>query len=203
MKHIITTLLLAFTFGLKAFAQDSTYQFKETELGVRMSDFNDFGFIYKKGKSQEIYRRIRASAFNFSYIGSTAQIGLQTAIGKEKRSLIGERLQFIQGPELALAISYFSEGTFTYSASNGFFSGVSEIEVSGGGSTFFVSPAIGYVLGFQYEINDKFLLSLETIPSLQFILFSGIESPIVNLGFSTQAVAITVAHKFNKIRKQR
>lgn len=201
MKSITTTLLLALVLG-GVYAQDSTYQFKDTELGVRMANFNDFGFIYKKGKSSEKYLRVRASALSFNYIGSSGQIGLQTAIGKEKRSLIGERLQFIKGPELGLALSFFSEGTFAYSTPNGFFSGGTDIEVSGGESNLFFAPSIGYVLGFQYEINDKFLLSLETIPSLQFILFSGMESPIINLGFNTQAVAITVVYKFSKLKKK-
>jgi len=201
MKNILILLVFIFIISLRGKAQESIKQSKDTELGIRMSDFNDFGFIYKKEKSENKFSRIRASAFNVGYIGGSAQIGLQTALGKEKRNLIGERLQFIKGPEFALAVSFISEGSITYSSSSGFFENGTEIEISSGEGTLLFAPAIGYVLGFQYEINDKFWFSVETIPSLQLILFTEMESPIFNLGFNTQAIAITLAYRFKKLVK--
>ncbi len=98
------------------------------------------------------------------------------AIGKEKRSGIADRLDFIRGPEPFLSIS-----------------------LSATDDDFFVAitPSFGYVLGFQYDVSEKFYLSIETIPSVSLTYGNGASQLVrFNAGFNSNAVALTGAYRF-------
>jgi len=171
LKFLATTLIIVI-FSLTGYSQTK-------ELGLRLNNLTDFSFIYKKEKSELKYIRHRFGIVNLG-ISDVADnknynIGLGYAIGIEKRKSINEKLMFIHGfePQLAANISK---------------------------NMIVLNPAIGYVLGFQYTINDDFYVSVETIPSLNGnIVIRDNSSNLysLNAGFNSNFVALTIAYKFN------
>ncbi|MCY7329740.1 MAG: hypothetical protein LH618_14400, partial [Saprospiraceae bacterium] len=110
---------------------------KKREVGVQFSGFNFDGFtafnaLYRKQKSENVYRRIRATFGNISLL--TAGEGIVSfnaglAIGREKRRTLDRKLEFYRGPE--------------FSASLGLLAG----EVLNELAT--INLGFGYVLGLQ------------------------------------------------------
>ena len=122
----------------------------QQEIGLRTyTRLSNFDFIYKKKQKSGKYIRYRAARFNFGLNdlqqNSRSQVALSLAIGKETRRTINEKLQWITGVEPRLFFSYQSAAET---------------------SKFLLSPAIGYVLGLQYQLNRQFYLNVETIPAL-------------------------------------
>lgn len=162
------------------------------ELGLRLFGLNDFDFIYKKQKASEKYRRYRLGYTNFNYSKNGQQrnaiINIAFAFGYERRRQIAEKLKFINGWELL--------GDF----------GVSSIKNNDAHQEQVnLSPGIGIVLGFQYDISEKFRISLETIPSIT-ASYSLVGGPNpdrfqVNGGFNTSAVALSMVYCFSNSQK--
>lgn len=176
MTHFTKFFFVLFItlFGLQAQAQVPAH-----ELGLRVSGLNDLGFIYKHEKKANRLTRYRIAFSNIGYQNDVLYMSAGFAIGHERRHAITPKLNFIHGIEPAFNV-LFSTGI--------------ESEVS----SFSVAPSLGYVLGFQYNINDNFNLALETIPSLSANLnFVGDQiNAGFNLGFNSNAVALTLAYRF-------
>ena len=58
MKKIILGLILPLVLVGTIHAQTSEQNFKK-EIGIRLSGFDDFDFIYKKQKAENEYKRVR------------------------------------------------------------------------------------------------------------------------------------------------
>ncbi len=181
MKKLVIyqVLLLAF-FMTNANAQTTDQNFKK-EIGIRMNGLSDFDFIFKKQKAENKYRRMRLISANFSipdFEDFTSSFGLGVTYGKEKRKPLNDNLSLINGWELI--------GRFGVN--------MSEEDLS-----FTFTPGIGYVLGFQYEINNKFIVNLETIPTLTTTInYAADELSISNLkfGFNSNNIALGIMYKF-------
>lgn len=136
----------------------------------------------KKQKAENKYNRIRLASANISIakfkdlIGS-AQLGI--ALGKEKHLSINDKLSFIKGWEfIGFAGSTFNEDD-NYSV--------------------YITPGIGLVLGFQYEISNRFNIILETIPSVStsISLASGnVYVTNFKLGFDSDNIALGLMYRF-------
>ncbi len=120
--------------------------------------------------------------FNFSF---------GAALGSEKRIDIGERIQFLHGPEVFPTFQLFStKGSVNQTLQS--FSGVLQL---------------GYILGLQYNINKKCYLNLEIVPGV-YLNYSqieqdngtnnNIERTQFGLGgsFNSESVALTAAYRF-------
>lgn len=168
------------------------------EIGTRFSGLNNFGFIYKKSKNDKRFLRIRAASTDLGITGNSVDVsgfdvGASFAIGLENRRRIAEEFHFIHGPELAFSFAYDQR---TLPASSG------ERTTS---STIF-SPRIGYILGFQYDVSDRFYVSIEAIPGLSYAYqideddtALGVErrtGSTFDLGFNSNAVALSVVYRF-------
>lgn len=95
-------LLLSFIISTNLFAQELT-QYNKKEIGIRMNGLLDFGFMYKKQKTETKYKRLRVALANlsladFSNLRTTFSLGL--AIGREKRKALNDKLKLIQGWEI-------------------------------------------------------------------------------------------------------
>ena len=155
---IIFTLLL-FTICISA---QTTNEGRKREIGLRFSNINfdginDFNLVYKKQKrnNDNKYRRYRMLIANFTssdffddFANSNIQIG--AAIGLEKRKQLNDRFKFIHGLELF----------FDYQGKR--IEDAPEIVTSNN-----IGLSIGYVVGFQYDLNNNFCLNLETIPAIR------------------------------------
>ncbi|MEM1216598.1 MAG: hypothetical protein AAGJ82_12975 [Bacteroidota bacterium] len=155
-------------------AQSATH-----EVGLRLTDLEDIGFIYKKQKAENRFTRFRVGSVNVNVQEDIFSLGLAAAIGFEKRKNIANKLSFIHGWEPSLFVSTTSVNDDVISS---------------------VTPGIGYVLGFQYDFSDNFYLSLESIPSLSASFQFGDNVPDnnyrINAGFNANAIALTAAYRF-------
>ena len=190
---ICVSLLSAFS----ALAQDAS----KREIGLRTSpaDLTNVGFIYKKQIAENTYRRYRLAVGNLG-VGTTGNedvqvnFGVSTAIGREKRRPLDDRLKFIYGPEFvgSLNIVATGAGTTTINTGNG------TITVDGSGVLIAPSVGLGYVLGAQYDINPKWYISAEIIPTVSLYGIFGEDASVFGLqaGFNSSSVGITGAYKF-------
>jgi hypothetical protein len=185
---LLTITILLFSSGLNAQTANSR------EIGLRLWGLNDFDFIYKKQLSDNSYRRLRVALANVGF-GITDEVNNYSiragvAWGKEHRRPVAEDLLWVHGWEPRFSfgfemLSYRDEGL----------PGVDQDtwELS-------VNPGIGYVLGFQYNVSDRFYVSLESIPSfgLNFTSQKGdaLNSLGVGANFSFASVALTLAYSF-------
>ena len=153
------------------------------EIGIRFSDFTNFGILYKKKKEENKFRRIRLGLANVAFDSNQGRqnfsLSSSVAIGIEKRKAISERFHFITGTE---------------------FLGSLNVSLNQNSANVLVIPGVGFVLGFQYAISDRFYVSLETIPSVN-VRFGfdedGFQEDLkVTAGFSSRAAALNLVYQF-------
>lgn len=170
------------------------------EIGVRTNSFNDFGLIYKKQIRENTYRRYRLAFGHVSanFLRNNTIIGFSAggAMGKEKRRPITDKLQFIYGTELIASVGLSSSSSGSLTVDNG----------NGGSTTYsgnkllIVTPTIGIglVLGAQYNVNQRWYVSAELIPSVSAIgtFAQGSSLFTVQAGFNSASAGITAAYRF-------
>jgi hypothetical protein len=151
------------------------------EIGLRLNSLENFDFIYKRALTADTYRRVR---FTFAELGLVSandvtvfSLGVGVAYGREKRVPLAEKLSFFHGLEPSLSL----------------FVGANS------GVSFQVSPGLGYVVGFQLRVSDRFVLGLEAIPSVS-MSYTAVENGggifALNAGFSTGAVGLSGVYRF-------
>jgi hypothetical protein len=183
MKNYLKTIALI-SFSLFFFPQLHAQE-TNREIGVRMTNLNDFGVIYKKQRKEDAYLRLRIAFLNssFQFESNNIDTGLGFSMGWEKRKAINENFEFIHGFEPSIRANYMNE---------------SEI------NTYRGSVALGYVLGLQYHISPQFYVGLETIPSLRSSFTfddQGTNYPAnIELGFNANAAALKLVYKFNRAK---
>ena len=175
-KIVLISLLTLILLNVGVNAQTTTPK-TQKEIGIRVTGLADFNFFYKKQRSENKYLRMRllSSIITTSKFRNSLALGL--TIGSEKRKSLNDKFKVIKGWEF---IGLFST-VLTNSTSMVF------------------SPGLGFVLGFQYDINPNFLVNLEMIPSLSShfqydskqLTFSG-----ANLEITTNNIAIGLMYKF-------
>lgn len=184
----MTLSALFFSINLHAQTENSR------EIGLRLWGLNDFDFIYKKQLTENSFRRIRVALaeIGFSITDEVNSYNLQTGIawGKEKRQSIAEDLLWVHGWEprvnLRFNLTSYRDDDIPPQDSNDWELGI--------------TPGIGYILGFQYNVSDRFYVSLESIPSfgLNFTARRGDALNSLGMGanFSFASVALTLAYSF-------
>ena len=188
MKNVLLMSLLVAGSLHFAHAQTSTTA-PTRELGVRFDGlnfrgFNSFGLIYKKQKSENRYHRWRAAFANLSANSADnqdpdAQFGAGLFYGIEKRKPLGERFTFNHGWE---------------------FGGNFAAQIAENNNRISLGLSAGYVLGLQYNPNNRFFINLETIPgaSVRVVNSSagtGTTDVFTNVGF-TSAATLTLGFRF-------
>jgi len=153
---------------------------------VRFSGFDDFNLMYKRELKSGLIRRHRFLFSNFLYnsTGSTIDFRTGYAIGHEKRKKMNEVFSFIHGPEVALVINY------------------QNIRVPNDDrvTTVILQPSFGYIIGFQYDINEHFYISVEVIAALSgSVQLREMQdtSYTLNAGFNSNSSALTLVYRFN------
>ncbi len=152
------------------------------EVGIRLTGLENFGFIYKRGIGEDVYRRYRLFSSSVTYLntnaGSQGNLGVGAAIGKERRSPLTDRLQFARGPEFSLSLSALFAASQTVVN---------------------ITPGFGYVLGLVYTINPQFHVSAEVIPSVSVLITTGnLDVVGFSAGLNSNSVALTAAYRFFK-----
>lgn len=149
-QKLFFLLLAGFLYHTSATAQFTG----ERHLAIRTNGYNEFNLLYRKQKSDYTFHRMRvgltdfAMDLNYDDPIRTHQ-GVGAAYGIEWREPATNRLSLMHGPEANIFMGWGRTGSAKYRHSY----------VSNG-------LGIGYVLGAQYEIRDRFFIGVETIPGL-------------------------------------
>lgn len=196
MKRVFLTCAALFVSLSAAFSQDVPTR----EIGLRTNGFNDLGFIYKKQKSENVYRRYRLAVGNLGVgvINNSGVINFSVsgAMGKEKRKAINDRFQVVYGTEFIprLSVLHSSAGTASINDGTG-----GEVSVTGSNLTLLsTSLGIGFVIGAQYNISPKWYVSAEVVPtvSLNGTFGSGVTIYGLNAAFTSSNVGLTGMYRF-------
>ena len=175
MRYLVLLVLLLVT-GYSATAQEA----RTRELGLRFTGLEDFDLIYKKSLTEDTYRRYRFFTGQLTFTNtdgvSIGNLNLGASIGKERRSSVADRVDFIRGPEFFLSLG----GVATDD----------DVLVT-------IQPGFGYVLGLQYNVAERFYVGLESIPSVSILYGNGLTQIVaLNAGFSSTFVALTAVYRF-------
>ncbi len=177
MKKIVI-FAMASILSLSTFAQDSTKVFSKYELGLSLANLNDFGLMYKKHRKNNSFFRLSLASMNYSLINRSDSyfhnFSSSITIGREKRKEIHDNLYLVRGWD--------------------FLGGIS----SAAGVNYF-GIGVGYVLGLQYNLNQKFALGLEATPGITgniIVRDYDFEFSALSLGFSTNSVRLLMLYKF-------
>lgn len=196
MKRVFLTCAALFVSLSAAFSQDVPTR----EIGLRTNGFNDLGFVYKKQKSENVYRRYRLAVGNLGVgvINNSGVINFSVsgAIGKEKRKTINDRFQVVYGTEFIPRLSILHSSAGTVSINDGT---VGEVSVTGSNLTLLsTSLGIGFVIGAQYNISPKWYVSAEVVPtvSLNGTFGSGVTIYGLNAAFTSSNVGLTGMYRF-------
>lgn len=197
MKRLLTLFLPSLLLASAVHAQDGP---PNQEIGLRLTDFNSFGLIYKKQVDENTYRRYRLAFGNLSanYIQNNTLIGFSVggAAGKEKRRPINDKLQFVYGTELIASLSLNFSNTGSLTVNDG--TGASTTYT--GSSVFIVTPSVGvgFVLGAQYNLTSRWYVSAELIPAITASGSFGNGTALYRLqaGFNSSSAGLTGAYRF-------
>ena len=185
-RSVLRPLLffLCLSSAAPAVAQDTATTTPEIkEIGLLLTGLTDFGFIYKSQVSADRFWRARLASFNFSVAGAgngqtVSNVAVGLAVGVERRRRVSGRFFFHHGPEPRASLVG---------------------QLRSGGSQYRIGLGLGYVLGFQLAVSDRFVVGLETIPGLDLTYTLSARRPNLlglNAGFSTNAVALTGTYRF-------
>lgn len=186
--RLFTLLCLSLTFFCtRPLASQATVETPWREIGLRTTNLETFGLIYKRQTDrQDVYRRIRVAVADLSASftnqnASSGNLFISLAMGQERRVAVGERLLFHHGLEPFVSLSSQTRGI------NG---------VSSSGVNFTVG--LGYVLGVQLPVGQNVMLGVEIIPSasLSYAGNAGFRQFTLQAGFSSLRPAATAAYRF-------
>lgn len=185
----ILLLFLLFLFSSTFLNAQTPAEMRKREIGLRFNGINNFGVIYKYHLKDNKYRRWRLASGGITVQNTnftSLNIGFGAAFGSEKRLPIAEKASFLHGPEFSGSLSFASNNTT---------------------NTFILSPGAGYVLGFLYQPNEMFSISLEGAIFLytNYHFVSGnrdwVDSASISLQFNSNNVALNLIYCFESKRK--
>jgi len=156
MTFFKSTTTLCFTVALFCTTSLLGQEQKQShgEVGFNFGSLNltniNFSGFWKKKTGEDRYRRLRVLSGNLS-AGLVdeefdADFFLGVAVGREKRRNLDDRLQFYRGIEFIGNVSFRDRG---------------EIDTQLG-----IQPGLGFVIGLQHSLNDRWAVNVETIPSI-------------------------------------
>ncbi|MCI1267098.1 MAG: hypothetical protein LKG19_11040 [Saprospiraceae bacterium] len=143
-KLIIILGMLTFLNNPTGFCQSLS-----KEVGIRIGGYGGYSFVFKKEQSENKFRRVRINAgkIDFKKNNNIQSYNLLASVtmGIEKRASLTNNFYIFHGWEPGLTFG---------------FSGDKELK------SIQINPFVGYVFGFMYNLNDKFIIGIETLPNI-------------------------------------
>lgn len=182
-------LLTLLTFQNSLSAQNTE---KQHEIGLRFSNLDNFGAIYKFGNERTLYRlsllqgyvQDLKTEYSSSSESKVKAHGFGLALGFEKPLPVNDQFAFYWGCELG--------GTYGNSKQSG--SLVSETTTKNTRLDF------DFVLGCKYKASERIRIGAELLPGFYYSKVDGTENSQNNksfgFGLSNQSAAITVSYCF-------
>lgn len=190
MKQI-TVIILAITLSMGMNAQEKEAP-KQKEVGITFSSFENFGFTYKTGNSNSLWRLTsllvsgeNSNKIQDNLINSTKNnIGLSIGFGKEYRKEITENLEMRFGADLTFYYGYSNDKITEYKTKN-------------------YRPGIHLVFGLNYVFNNNIIMGAEILPGVSYTTTkitnpsdSDINYTNLSYGLSNKSVLLSLAYRF-------
>ncbi len=161
-KLFIASLTLLLTLSI-ASAQETDKK-KVKEVGMTLNSFNNFGFTYRLGNQNSVWRFSsfwlngrHSKSENFGQTNEQRSIGASLAVGKEFRKPVNDKLEFRYGTEL---FASYTENMYDYRNT--------ATPYYGNSYQFNKSVGLNFVFGFNYLINENFVAGLELTPGVSY-----------------------------------
>ncbi|MBI1307350.1 MAG: hypothetical protein GC181_12170 [Bacteroidetes bacterium] len=178
---LFNVVVFASLFGL--FSSQSYAQFHR-EFGVGIGKNQYFDFTYKDEYKTNKYLRFRLTNFtNTLFISGGAPNNLYSAIGAaiglEKRVDVQHNFMFVHGWDFHSGIS-LSHNTL-----------------------YRTDVSIGYLVGLQYNVSDKFYVNLNITPYLSYQYYENVNGTAIYLSTNLNYLPIhaTIAYRMQKVKK--
>lgn len=174
IKLVFILLLSCVWTGVKA---DSLNLNPKHELGLRMSNLDNFQLMYKRHRKDNKYFRLKVVDINLNTnngpVAGVNQLGV--SLGFEKRKNVNERLFGVRGWDFSVSGNYYRDD-FTL-----------------------INLGVNYVLGLHYALKAPFTIGLEYYPGIYFLSvaednFLGYSN--VNIQASTNQISLILLHRF-------
>lgn len=181
--RLLFTSIVVLLFTVTAQAQQNY------EVGLRATSINNIGLILKKERSNGDFMRYRLAFgnLNFNFVDNAqfVNLNLGAAIGFERRKVLNERLDFLFGPEPFISLALVAgNGTIATTTS--------------------LSAGLGYVVGLNYFLSQRFRVGLEVTPRASFSLNSigNVTTTQFGVGFSSSSFAVVGVYYFTASKDQ-
>ncbi|SFT43304.1 hypothetical protein SAMN05216474_0537 [Lishizhenia tianjinensis] len=178
-KLLIATIVASLGMITTTYAQAPT---KGKAVGLRTSNFNNLDLTFSLMHKENKAIRFRAGGLNYNYHVDTKSStgGLRLAVGFQRFKPINDKFSFQHGFEPAI--------NFAFTAVQG-------LQQSN------TSLALGYMLGFNYALNQNFNIYLETIPALyvnnnHYPSNPGLSTTYVGFNTSSQLIGLGATYNF-------
>ncbi|MBL7802601.1 MAG: hypothetical protein JNL02_02620 [Saprospiraceae bacterium] len=150
MRTFFPVLLLCFSSLLSAQNDDGPRREVGIQIqGINFDGNNSFSALFKKQVKPNVWWRYSAASAGLNFFANQNNnvtiFNIRLAVGRELRLPVGERFTFYRGPQLSMGFR------IVYPDNN-------DVD-------WIIRPGIGYVLGFQHEINRFWGINIETTPT--------------------------------------
>jgi hypothetical protein len=174
-----------------------------SEAGIVLYGFDNFGLTFKAGRTSNVWRfqtlvfignKRRWKELNINRMTTSWNLGFR--FGNEFRNNINKKLEIRYGFDLSFFFNKITDSIINTTTINKDIELVTKVSTRG----------INFVFGFNYVINNIFVIGAEILPSLNFTKaktvesqFTGIkttETTSFNYGFTTTSALLTFAIRF-------
>jgi len=198
MKKMIFALM-AFAIIASVSAQEKV---KQQELGIGFNSLNKFAVIYKFGHQKSMWRLMSLYGnlnFNGTKYDDDLNFGQTSSafgfkFGKQFHSKVNEEFKIIYGADFSFSYSFHNND-----------------ENNGTSISYAFTPGLNALLGFNYELNKKFVIGLELLPGFNYYFgknkteyeddsSNNIERNTKGfyIGGDSSSVFLTLAYRFGK-----
>lgn len=200
MRKILYVIVALLFIQYSSAAQETNSSIKE--LGINLSG-STFGIRYKTGNENTLFRltllSLRGSSYNYKSPSSNESRsnshGLGFNFGFEKRKLISDGLNIYFGSDFLTSYQR-NRSKNEYTSYSATYTDLS------------LSPGLGLVLGFNYEISSRINISAEVMPSISYTFTKSTNnndgtitkstSTGLNYGLRTSGVNLTLSFNIGK-----
>ncbi len=151
-------ILLSFTMSIFVVAQELP---KIKEVGIVFSSLDNFGLTFKIGKENSLWRfnTLLINGGNMeetldSVVSKTSSVGFGFGFGKEYRKILVKNFELRFGADLSFRFIH-QKNELNDNRVNGYDRSRNKT---------FYEPGFNLVIGFNYVINDQFIIGAEILP---------------------------------------
>ena len=157
MKKLVL-IFITLAMSIMMVAQEKT---KQKEVGLVFNNLDNFGLTYKTGTNKSLWRfnALFISGYDLdetadSLVNKQSNMGFGIKFGKEYRKVIVTNFEFRYGVDLSFTYNHTSR---EYDNPTAGYNNQSYERTT-------YEPGINLVLGFNYVINDYFVIGAELLP---------------------------------------